>query len=80
MPSEPKQNGTAIKVFREMRGLDRNGLVEKLEGVSYPYLANIENEYKDPPAVVIQRIALALDVPVAAIVRRPLYAEQDGAA
>lgn len=73
--SETKQNGTAIKTFREMRGFSRDDLVKKLTGVSYPYLANIENEYKDPPIEVVHRIALALDVPVRAITRRPLYTE-----
>lgn len=73
---EPKQNGRAIATFREMRGLSRDDLVKKLNRISYPYLSNIENEYKDPPVEVVYRIALALDVPVEAILRRKIYAEQ----
>jgi DNA-binding XRE family transcriptional regulator len=70
-----KQNGTAIKTFREMRGMSRDDLVKRLTGVSYPYLANIENEHKDPTPEVLHRIALALDVPLQAIMRRALYAD-----
>jgi transcriptional regulator with XRE-family HTH domain len=78
--TETKQNGTAIKTFRVLRGLSRDDLVKKLTGVSYPYLANIENEYKDPTPEVLHRIALALDVPVAAICRRPIFAEVEKSA
>lgn len=78
--TQTKQNGAAVKTFREIRGLSRDDLVKRIAdqhggGVSYPYLANIENEYKDPTPEVLHRIALALDVPVAAILRRPIYAE-----
>lgn len=79
-PGDTKQNGTAIRTFREMRGLTRDDLVQKFLSygasdkarMSYPYLAHIENEYADAKVETVERIALILDVPVAAIIRRPL--------
>lgn len=70
------QNGTAIRTFRTIRGLDRDELAKKVN-VSYPYFANIENEHKPGTAELLHRIALALDVPVAAILRRPLLADSE---
>jgi transcriptional regulator with XRE-family HTH domain len=72
--TETKHNGTAIRTFREMRAMSRDDLAQKI-GKSYPYLANIELENKEPPAETLNAIALALDVPIAAILRRPLYAQ-----
>lgn len=80
-----RQNGTAISTFRDMRGMSRNALVDKIirldTGIkmSYPYLANIENEHKEAPSATLHAIAAVLDVPVAAILRRPIYAEQEQA-
>jgi transcriptional regulator with XRE-family HTH domain len=81
---ETRQNGTAISTFREMRGMDRNDLVKRITekhngGVSYPYLSNIENEYKSATPAVLHRIALALDVPVEAIARGPIYDQAEAA-
>lgn len=72
MADTTKQNGTAIATFRECRGLNRDQLAEKL-GISYPYLANVENEHKDASPALVQRIAIELDVPVKAICRRAIY-------
>lgn len=79
MAESRTQNGTAIRTFRELRGLSRDDLAQRVD-LSYPYLANIENEHKVPTPEVLHRIALALDVPVAAICRRAIYAAEDGAA
>lgn len=73
-----RHNGTAIRTFRTIRGLSRDELAQKV-GVSYPYFANIENEHKDGTPELIHRIALALDVPVAAILRQPLLADAQAA-
>lgn len=75
---QTRQNGTAIRTFREMRAMTRDDLAQKIDK-SYPYLANIENEHKDPTPEVLHAIAAALDVPVAAIVRRPIYATSSAA-
>ena len=71
---ETKQNGIAIRTYRELRGLSRDDLAKRV-GKSYPYLANIENEFKDATPLLINQIAIALDIPPAAIARRPVYAE-----
>lgn len=70
--TETKQNGAAIRAFRESRGYTRDEMAVKI-GKSYPYYCNIEYEQKDPPAEVVNKIALALDVPLAAICRRNIY-------
>ena len=72
----PRQNGTAIRTFRVLRCMSRDELVEKLQTISYPYLANIENEHKSATPEVLHKIAKALDVPVASIVREPLFATE----
>lgn len=74
-PTDPKRhNGMAIRTIRQIRGISRDDLAQQC-GVSYPYFANIENEHKDGTPELIHKIALALDVPVAAILRAPLLAE-----
>jgi transcriptional regulator with XRE-family HTH domain len=86
--ADTTQNGTAIRVFREKRGWSRDDLVKKLlddpedetTGPSYPHLANIENEHREALPALIHRIARVLDVPVEAIIRRPIYAEAESAA
>jgi len=73
-PTEPKRhNGSAITTIRKIRGISRDELAQRI-GTSYPYLANIENEHKEGTPELIHKIALALDVPVSAIVRQPLMA------
>lgn len=74
-----RHNGVAIRTFRTLRGLSRDDLAKRV-GVSYPYFANIENEYKDGTPELLHRIALALDVPVAAILRQPLLADTQASA
>lgn len=74
--TQRRQNGVAITTFRELRFIKRDDLAKRL-GISYPYLANIENEYKDATPALINRIALELEVPVKALLRRPLYDEPE---
>jgi transcriptional regulator with XRE-family HTH domain len=79
-PMAPKRhNGVAIRTFRTIRGISRDDLAKQV-GVSYPYYANIENEHKDGTPELLHKIALALDIPIAAILRAPLMAETAGAA
>lgn len=40
-------------------------------GISYAHLDNLENERKEASLEVLHRIAVALDVPVTALVRNP---------
>lgn len=76
-PTSPKRhNGVAIRTFRTLRGVSRDDLAQQV-GVSYPYYANIENEHKDGTPELLHKIALALDVPIAAILRQPLLAEPE---
>jgi len=75
MARETRQNGSAIRAIREMRGLSRNSLAAKI-GKSYSYYCNIENEHKEPTAEMLHSIAMWLDVPVAALLRRGLYEEE----
>lgn len=74
--SETKQNGKAIALFRELlRHQSRDDLAQKL-GISYPYLANIENEHKDATPALMYRIASELDIPVEAILRHKMFEQQ----
>lgn len=73
MPPTPtvRQNGHALRTFREMRGLSVVDLAEKAK-VSPPALRNWELENKALPTVKAERLCLALDIRLAAIVRDPL--------
>jgi transcriptional regulator with XRE-family HTH domain len=51
--------GTAIKVLRTDRGMERKDLAERA-GISYSYLASIESGTKQPSSQVLVAIAEAL--------------------
>jgi len=53
--------GRAIKVMRAEQGLERKDLAEAA-GVSYPYLAEIENGKKRPSSKALLAVAEALGV------------------
>lgn len=73
MPSKHRPsvaiNGEALKAFRIMRGLSRQELAERAKPVSYSHVANLETEEKVASPELVHRLALALDVPAAALVR-----------
>jgi transcriptional regulator with XRE-family HTH domain len=56
--------GRAIKVLRTLRGVDRKDLADRA-GLSYSYLAEIENGKKSPSASAQKAIADALGMSVA---------------
>lgn len=55
--------GRAIKVLRTLQGIDRKDLADRA-GLSYSYLAEIENGKKSPSASAQKAIADALGLPV----------------
>jgi transcriptional regulator with XRE-family HTH domain len=62
-------NGEALKTFRILRGMSRQDLAERAKPASYSHIANLETEEKDPSPELVHRLALALDVPVSALLR-----------
>jgi transcriptional regulator with XRE-family HTH domain len=77
-PAPPKHNGDAIKTIRTLRGLSRTDLGERV-GATYSHIANLELEFKSASPELIHRIATALDVPVAALLRQPMSAQRGAA-
>ncbi len=76
MKKSTRQNGLTIRHFRIKAG-DKPGEFATKSRISYSTLDNIENERKNASPEVLHRIAAALDVPVAAIIRDPaLFADQ----
>jgi transcriptional regulator with XRE-family HTH domain len=75
-PKPTRHNGTAIRAFRIAKGLSVQELCNKVvsggRNFTPPALRNIELENRDAKADLIQRIANALDVPIAAIIRIPI--------
>lgn len=69
------QHGPAIRALRIKDGLSVNGLAE-LVGCAQSAISNIELERKQPSEQMLNRIARALHVPVAAISREP-FADDD---
>ena len=66
----PKQNGAAIRDFRRKAGLKRRDLAERI-GITYPHVANIENEHKDVSYEVLYRLAAILTVDIRSVLRNP---------
>jgi len=65
-----RHNGTAIRSFRIKAGKKPSDFATEAQ-LSYAHLDNLENERKEASLEVLYRIANALDIPVAAIVRDP---------
>lgn len=70
MPPTPtvRQNGHALRAFREMRGLSVVDLAERAK-VSAPALRNWELENRALPTVKAERLCTALAIELAAIDR-----------
>lgn len=68
MPPIPtvKPNGVAIRTLRKIRGLSINQCAEKA-GVALSALHYYETNQKCPTLGVLEKVAVALDVPVQAI-------------
>jgi transcriptional regulator with XRE-family HTH domain len=69
-----RQNGAAIRALRRKDGQSVSDLAESV-GLSAQGLTNIENEFRQASPEALNRIARALSVPVAAITRTPVPAE-----
>jgi transcriptional regulator with XRE-family HTH domain len=65
-----RQNGSALRDFRERSGIKRSVLAEQV-GITYPALANIENEHRDVSIEVLNRLANALAVNLRSVLRNP---------
>ena len=65
-----RQNGYAVRTFRQLRGLSVDDLAKKI-GVTAPHLRNLENEHRSARPEHLAAIALALDVPELALKRMP---------
>lgn len=63
-----RQNGYAIRAVREVRGMSLSDLAQLL-GITDPHMRNFENEFRTAKPEMITRIAEALDVSSAALVR-----------
>lgn len=66
----PPQNGMAIRTFRELQGITRSQLAERLE-ISESHLRNLETENRSAKRELISLLAAGLNVPVAAVTRYP---------
>lgn len=66
----PKQNGSAVRDFRQKAGLSREELGEQSR-ITYSHVANIENEHKDASLEVLYRVASVLAVDIRSILRNP---------
>lgn len=70
-----RQNGLAIRHMRIKTGMKPGEFASKAS-IGYSTLDNIENERKSASPEVLHRIAIALDVPVAALIReRSLFSD-----
>jgi transcriptional regulator with XRE-family HTH domain len=72
--AEATRVGETIRALREARGLTLDELANAV-GISRPYLNNIERGERRLTPVLAARVAHALDVRQAALVRPDLYGE-----
>lgn len=72
MPPVPtvQQHGPAIRALRIKDGMSVDGLAQMI-GCAQSVISHIELEQKHPTLQMLNRIARALHVPVAAISREP---------
>jgi transcriptional regulator with XRE-family HTH domain len=74
MPAKlTRHNGAAIRALRLKTGKKVADLATDAK-CSYQQIDNVENERKEASLELLHRIAAALEVPVAALVRDPAYA------
>jgi transcriptional regulator with XRE-family HTH domain len=66
-----RQNGAAIRALRRKDGQSVSDLAEACGLTNAQSLVNIENEFRQASIELLNRIARALGVPVAAILRDP---------
>lgn len=68
VPSKARQNGFAIRAFREDQGLSLQALADAV-GVTAPHMRNIENEHRNASPRHMALIARRLGKPLAALMR-----------
>lgn len=68
MPLLTRHDGAAIRSLRIQSGMKPGEFAASVR-ISYQHLDNIENGRKEASIEVLHRIATALDVPIAEIVR-----------
>jgi DNA-binding XRE family transcriptional regulator len=74
MPAKlTRHNGAAIRALRLKTGRKIAELAAEAK-CSYQQIDNVENERKEASLELLHRIATALEVPVAALVRDPAFA------
>jgi transcriptional regulator with XRE-family HTH domain len=73
------QNGAAIRALRQKDGWRQLDLAQRV-GVTQSALSQIESETKPASELLLNKIARALRVPLAAITRDPAYGPAQPAA
>jgi transcriptional regulator with XRE-family HTH domain len=68
LPTTSAQLGAAIRLLRKSRGMTIEGLAAEAE-IHWTYLSGIENGKRNPSWEIIGKLATALEVSVADIVR-----------
>lgn len=68
-----RHNGTTLRTFRLKSGKSKAELAADAK-CSYQQVDNLENERKEASLELLNRLAAALEIPVAALVRDPAFA------
>lgn len=75
-PEITRQNGLAIRLFRQLQGMSPQALADSA-GITTPHLRNVELEYRSASRELVFQIAKALAVPPAALIRIPTSLERE---
>lgn len=62
------QFGAAVRKLRKARGLSQEELADRA-GLAVPYLSRLENGKNNPSLAILADLSLALDVPLAQLLR-----------
>ncbi len=72
---KPVNVGEQIKYYRSLRGLSQEALALEA-GINPAFLGHLERNLKSPTVTTLEKIAMALDIPLSELFTHPLHAAQ----
>lgn len=72
---KPVNIGEQIKYYRLLRGLSQEALALEA-GINPAFLGHLERSLKSPTVTTLEKIAMALDIPLSELFTNPSYKDQ----
>jgi len=74
----PVNIGEQIRYYRSLRGLSQEALALEA-GLNPAFLGHLERSLKSPTVTTLEKIAMALDIPLSELFTRPSYEDKPDA-